>query len=144
MPVGTPVVAAREGLVVKSKDDSDEGGPDRKFQQAANSILIQHDDGTIGIYAHLKKDGNTVKEGDWVKAGDVIGLSGNTGFSSGPHLHFAVFITRTGSERVSIPVKFRTADREAVIPVIGHAYMAPVYPVTRVAADISRGAVAGN
>jgi murein DD-endopeptidase MepM/ murein hydrolase activator NlpD len=134
MPEGTPVFAARDGLVVKSKDDSGQGGPDRKFQQAANSILIQHDDGTIGIYAHLKKNGNKVKAGDRVKTGDVIGLSGNTGFSSGPHLHFAVFTVKNGAERQSIPVKFRTADSEAVIPVSGHVYMAPVNPITRIAA----------
>lgn len=143
MPEGTEVCAARDGLVVKSKDDSNEGGPNLKFQHSANCILIQHDDGTIGIYAHLKKDGNRVKAGDRVKTGDVIGLSGNTGFTSGPHLHFAVFKAKNGAERESIPVKFRTTDSEAVIPVSGHAYMAPVHAVTRVAAADSH-AESGN
>ena len=56
MPEGTPVYVARDGLVVKSEDDSDEGGTGSgSFQQAANCVLIQHDDGTIGIYGHLKK-----------------------------------------------------------------------------------------
>ena len=144
MPEGTPVCAARDGLVVKSKDDSNEGGPNRKFQRAANCILIQHDDGTIGIYGHLKMDGNRAKVGDRVKTGDIIGLSGNTGFSSGPHLHFAVFKAKNGAERESIPVKFRTEDREAIIPVSGQAYMAPKHPITRVAAADSRKPGSGD
>ncbi len=107
MPPGTPVLAARGGVVVKSKDDSDAGGPDRKFETCANCILIQHSDGTIGIYGHLMKGGSEVKLGDVVGPGDWIGLSGNTGFSSGPHLHFSVFKTKSGTERVSLPVKFK-------------------------------------
>jgi len=108
MPVGTPVYAARGGIVVKAKDDSGVGGPDRKYEECANVVLIQHSDGTIGIYAHLKKGGCKVKVGDRVNTGDLIALSGNTGFTSGPHLHFSVFKTRTGRERVSIPIKFET------------------------------------
>jgi murein DD-endopeptidase MepM/ murein hydrolase activator NlpD len=134
MPEGTPVCAARGGLVVKARDNSTQGGPDRKFETLANGILVQHVDGTIGVYLHLQKGGNKVKVGDQVKAGDVIGLSGNTGFSSGPHLHFAVYKLVSGSERVTIPVKFRTADSEAVIPVTGRAYMAALQPQPPVAA----------
>ncbi|HWY76690.1 MAG TPA: M23 family metallopeptidase [Verrucomicrobiae bacterium] len=126
MPVGTPVCAAREGVVVKSKDDEDTGGPHRKFQSRANCILIEHSDGTIGIYGHLAKGGNKVKAGDRVKAGDEIGLSGKTGFVEGPHLHFAVFKTRNGSERVSLPVKFRTSDNQALTLASGREYRAPL------------------
>src|SRR5581483_2370758 len=85
MPIGTPVHAARSGEVVKATDDSDIGGPSRKFEKCANCILIRHSDGTIGIYAHLQKGGNRVKVGDRITAGTLIGLSGNTGFTSGPH-----------------------------------------------------------
>jgi murein DD-endopeptidase MepM/ murein hydrolase activator NlpD len=124
MPVGTPVYAAREGLVVQSKDDMDQGGPDRKFETSANFILVEHSDGTMGIYGHLKQGGNQVKVGDRVKAGDFIGLSGNTGFSNGPHLHFAIFKTRDGSQRVSLPVKFRTARDAKISLAVGKSYTA--------------------
>ena len=143
MPEGTAVLAARDGLVVKSKDDSNRGGPDRKFEKLANCIMVQHADGTIGAYLHLQKGGNKVKVGDQVKAGDIIGLSGNTGFSSGSHLHFAVFKLKSGSERTTIPVKFRTAESEAVIPVSGHAYMAVKAPEL-VAKGESRAGQSGN
>ncbi len=122
MSPGTPVHAARGGVVVQSKDDSDIGGPSRQFQNAANLILIRHSDGTIGIYAHLSKGGNRVKVGDEVAAGDWIALSGNTGFTSGPHLHFSVFKTKSGKERESIPIKFQVSNGSALTLVAGESY----------------------
>jgi murein DD-endopeptidase MepM/ murein hydrolase activator NlpD len=122
MPPGTPVHAARDGIVVQSKDDSDRGGPSRKFESCANCILIKHPDGTIGIYAHLSKGGNQVKVGAKVSVGDWIALSGNTGFTSGPHLHFSVFKTKSGKERESIPVRFQTANSPALTLKTGGSY----------------------
>jgi murein DD-endopeptidase MepM/ murein hydrolase activator NlpD len=130
MPAGTPVHAARDGVVVKIKDDSDKGGPDRKFENAANYILIRHADGSIGNYAHLQKNGSKVLLGQKVKAGDLIALSGNSGFSTGPHLHFAVFKTKSGSERESIPVKFRTLSAQAIVLAEGQSYGCPASPDT--------------
>ena len=124
MPEGTPVLAARDGVVVDTKDDSDSGGPDRSFQAVANYILIQHPDGTIGNYAHLLQHGVKVSVGQRIRAGELIGLSGNTGFSSGPHLHFSVFKTRNGHERESIPIHFRTESGSETL-VSGRAYKAP-------------------
>jgi murein DD-endopeptidase MepM/ murein hydrolase activator NlpD len=113
MPEGTHVHAARGGVVVGSRDDSSMGGPSKKFEWEANYVLVRHDDGTLGHYVHLKKGGNRVKVGDVVKAGDFIGLSGNTGRTTGPHLHFAVFKAASGKSRQTIPVRFKTNDQLA-------------------------------
>ena len=125
MPEGTPVYAARGGLVVKVKDDSDRGGGNIKYDPYNNYVLIRHDDGTLGHYCHLKKDGVKVHPGQVVKTGDIIALSGNTGFSSGAHLHFCVFMTKDGRQRESIPVKFRNEYGESVTLVEGGKYRAP-------------------
>lgn len=122
MPVGTPVHAARNGVVVKVKDDSSRGGGDRKYENCANYILIRHKDGTLANYAHLQKGGSRVVVGQRVEAGDFIGLSGSTGFSTGPHLHFAVFKTKDGRQRESIPVRFKTSDTVVGTLVEGKTY----------------------
>jgi murein DD-endopeptidase MepM/ murein hydrolase activator NlpD len=124
MPEGTPVYAARGGVVVKTKDDSSIGGSSMKYDAYNNYILIRHDDGTLGHYCHLQKGGLYVRPGDRVAVGQRIARSGNTGFSSGAHLHFSVFRTKDGRERVSIPVKFRTSDGPAATLVEGQRYKA--------------------
>jgi murein DD-endopeptidase MepM/ murein hydrolase activator NlpD len=125
MPEGTPVLAARGGLVVKVKDDSNTGGSSMKYDPFNNYVLIRHGDGTLGHYCHLQKGGVTVTPGQIVRAGDLIARSGNTGFSSGAHLHFSVFKTKDGRERISIPVKFQTAEDNAITLVEGKRYKAP-------------------
>ncbi|TVQ14763.1 MAG: M23 family metallopeptidase [Balneolaceae bacterium] len=90
MPEGTPVHAAREGTVIFVKDDSNRGGPDPQYRADGNYISILHDDGTFAEYVHLRFRGSRVKTGDRVRAGDHIAYSGNTGFSTTPHLHFSV------------------------------------------------------
>jgi murein DD-endopeptidase MepM/ murein hydrolase activator NlpD len=122
MPEGTPVCAARGGIVVKIKDDSSIGGSSMKYDPYNNYVLIRHDDGTLGHYCHLKKGGVCVKPGQRVQVGEKIALSGNTGFSSGAHLHFSVFKTKDGRQRISIPIKFRTSEQEAVTLVEGRRY----------------------
>ncbi len=124
MPEGTIVRAARGGVVVKVKDDSTRGGGSMKFDKFNNYVLIRHDDGTLGHYCHLRHNGALVHVGETVVTGQAIAHSGNTGFSSGPHLHFCVFKTKNGKERESLPVKFRTATEEAVTLVEDKTYRA--------------------
>jgi murein DD-endopeptidase MepM/ murein hydrolase activator NlpD len=89
MPEGTPIHAAREGNVYSYRDNNREGGPFSKYKRKANYIMIQHPDGSIGCYWHLKQHGVVVKKGAVAK-GQLIGYSGNTGFTLRPHLHFSV------------------------------------------------------
>ncbi len=110
MAEGTPVQAARGGIVVKTKDDSNKGGASMDYDKYNNYVLIRHRDGTLGHYCHLRRNGVLVHPGQIVRVGDVIAYSGNTGFSSGPHLHFCVFRTLNGKERESIPIRFQTTD----------------------------------
>jgi murein DD-endopeptidase MepM/ murein hydrolase activator NlpD len=90
MPVGTPVFAARSGIVAMVKADSHNGGPDRSYLEDANFISVYHSDETVANYFHLNTGGVIVKEGQYVEEGELIGYSGNTGFTTGPHLHFEV------------------------------------------------------
>ncbi len=90
MDVGTPIYAARSGIVIRRKTEYLFAGLNKSFLSRANSVSILHSDGTISIYAHLKFRSILVKEGMKVKAGEVIAKSGNTGYSTGPHLHFEV------------------------------------------------------
>jgi len=124
MPEGTPVLAAREGVVVGIKDDSDIGGSYKKFEWDANYVLIRHGDNTLGHYVHLQKNGARVKIGDKVVAGQMIALSGNTGHSTGPHLHFAVFRAHSGKERETFPIKYRLSPLMADILSEGRTYKA--------------------
>jgi murein DD-endopeptidase MepM/ murein hydrolase activator NlpD len=128
MPLGTPVHAARGGVVVGVKEDSNVGGDSAKYDWDANYVLIRHADGTLGQYVHLKKGGAIVGIGAQVQAGDLIGYSGNTGHSTGPHLHFSVFKASDGKHRETIPVKFKTADDFAVTLEEGRNYKASGSP----------------
>lgn len=87
---GTKICAAREGIVSSARADSDKGGLKDENISDGNYVTIKHDDGSVAHYWHLQKDGVLVNIGDTVKAGQPIGLSGNTGYSAFPHLHFEV------------------------------------------------------
>lgn len=114
VPIGTPVLAARAGVVMETIANYGSGGQDAKiYASRANFIRILHDDGSMGLYAHLQENGILVKAGQRVGLGEMIGYSGNTGFSSGPHLHFALQIN-TGLRLVSIP--FRMVGPEGNLP----------------------------
>ena len=123
MPEGTPVLAAREGFVVMTESSHRESGPDRSFKDKANCVLIEHTDGTIGAYMHLKHNGVLVKTGDIVGRGQVIAYSGVTGWSTGPHLHFSVH-RLFGDDDLgeSVPFKFETDHGVVEKPVVGMTY----------------------
>lgn len=121
LPEGTPVVAARKGLVVFIKEDSDQGGPDASYRELANNVIVAHTDGTLARYVHLQKGGVKVGLGDWVEMGEVLGLSGNTGYSTRPHLHFDVYRPGPNQEVVTIPFQLRV-NASPKTPVLGERY----------------------
>ncbi|MDV5146534.1 M23 family metallopeptidase [Streptomyces sp. SBC-4] len=86
VPTGTPVKAAGAGTVVKAGPNGGGDGP-----AYGNAIVVKHANGTYSQYAHLSKI--KVNVGQKVGAGQQIALSGNTGNSSGPHLHFEIRTT---------------------------------------------------
>ena len=121
MPVGTPVHAAREGVVFHVIDEHGTGGPDPAFKSKTNRILIAHADGTVGRYSHLQRGGVVVSVGQRVRAGQPIATSGNSGYSTTPHLHFAVERPIDGWASHTIPTRWKTASGVAFL-VSGQSY----------------------
>ena len=101
MPEGTTIVAAREGVVV-SLQNSQSG---RGENPSGNFVRILHPDGTMGVYLHLMRGSVVVTPGQRVRQGQVLAKSGNTGNSTGPHLHFVVQ-RNVGLAVESIPYRF--------------------------------------
>jgi len=116
LPDETPVYAARDGVVINTRHDSYRGAPAPVMLDQANFIEILHSDGTIAVYAHLHWDSIRVRVGEHVARGQYLANSGNTGFTSGPHLHFAV-IRNAGLEDVSVPIQFAGIAGVPVSPV---------------------------
>ncbi|PJJ97317.1 peptidase [Lysobacteraceae bacterium NML91-0213] len=103
--VGTPVLAARDGTVMHAEAGFDEAAPgDHEAVTRANFVRVLHDDGSMALYAHLDAGGVLVHPGQRVRRGTPLGRSGNTGLSSGPHLHFVVQVNR-GLSLESIPFR---------------------------------------
>ncbi len=108
MPTGTPIFASREGVVIGVRTEYSRGGIDERLVEKANDIRIEHEDGTIGVYAHLMQNGATVKVGEYVQKGQKIGYSGDTGYSGSPHLHFSVVKYRKDGTLQSVAIKMQT------------------------------------
>ncbi len=105
--IGTPVMAARAGTVMQVESGFSKAGLKKdSYSGRANFVRILHDDGTMALYAHLKTGGVLVRVGQHIQANQQIGLSGNTGFTTGPHLHFALQVNR-GMRLISIPFRMR-------------------------------------
>ena len=125
MPVGTPVHAARAGVVARVQESHSKGCWEDGCGQYANFIVILHSDGTTGEYYHLQKDGALVAVGESVAQGQMIAYSGNTGHTTMPHLHFAVYRATDWGNTQSIPVRFQGADGIIYRPRRGARHQAP-------------------
>jgi len=119
MPIGTPILAARGGQVVMVNDGYTQQGLTPDFLSKANAVYILHDDRTVATYAHLDP-GAGVREGMRVNTGDLIGWSGNTGFSTGPHLHFSVWKPGNDNRLQTLPIRFWSpTDAAGFVPTRG-------------------------
>jgi murein DD-endopeptidase MepM/ murein hydrolase activator NlpD len=105
---GTWICAARGGRVQSVKEDSDKGGLKPENLSDGNYISIRHEDGSTALYYHLEKEGVLVQEGDTVITGQLIGRSGNTGYSAFPHLHFEVQGYDAAGSYVQLATRFYT------------------------------------
>jgi murein DD-endopeptidase MepM/ murein hydrolase activator NlpD len=115
MPVGSAVHAAREGVVINVAHRFFRGGTTQEVRDEANFVQVLHDDGTTAVYGHLQLDTVRVRPGQRVQRGEYIASSGNTGYSSGPHLHFVV-LRNAGLRSESVPVAFAGPGGAGVAP----------------------------
>ncbi len=106
LPEGTPVLAARAGTAMQVVADSPEDGC---------LVRVLHADGSMALYAHLQSGSLSVRPGQAIQAGQPLARSGNTGHSSGPHLHFAVQ-ANTGLALASIPFRMAGPQGELRFP----------------------------
>lgn len=124
MREGTPVHAARSGVVARIEEAHSKGCWQDGCGKYANFIVVLHSDGSTGEYYHLQKNGALVDTGDAVVAGQMIGLSGNTGHTTMPHLHFGVYRAISRGRTQSISVRFQSADGIIDRPRSGARYQA--------------------
>ena len=104
LPVGTPLTAPADGVVVhKNRTDS-----------AGHNLILKHEGTWHTVYYHLQKASH-LKVGDAVSVGDVIALSGNTGASTGPHLHWELRKSRKWGDTVD-PVPYLVSEPSKPAP----------------------------
>ena len=111
MSIGTEVLAARSGRVIEVVEEFDGIG------LKSNYVLIEHEDGSKAMYAHIKKVEETVKIGTYVRQGQIIAYSGMVGQTINPHLHFVVLNKEKTS---SLPITF--SDVSDGVPLAGRFY----------------------
>ena len=124
MDEGTPVHAARGGVVARKEESHSRGCWEDGCGKYANFLVILHDDDTTGEYYHLLKDGVLVEIGDRVHTGQLVALSGNTGHTTMPHLHFGVYRAVSRGREQSIPTRFISTDGLVDRPRRGGRYLA--------------------
>lgn len=118
MPENTPIHASRSGIVMELNNDFYNSGTQQAYKSRANSIRILHEDGSMAVYAHLALEKANVYSGLKIKAGQLIAYSGNTGFTTGPHLHFSIQVNK-GMKLASVPFKFTGVDNISTTPKTG-------------------------
>jgi len=104
----TKICAARAGVVIAARSDSNKGGLKSENISDGNHISIQHADESVAHYWHLIKNGAFIKVGDTIAKGQVIGLSGNTGYSAFQHLHFEVIGNDATGNYRQLATRFNT------------------------------------
>jgi murein DD-endopeptidase MepM/ murein hydrolase activator NlpD len=119
LPENSLVYSARDGEVVMTQDQYDNDGGGKEHRLHCNSIVIKHQDGSYAYYSHLKHNAIFVRLGDRVRKNQLIALSGNTGQSTGPHLHFDVSYVDSVGRVISVPIEFETANGIIRAPVSG-------------------------
>ena len=108
MPVGSELVAARGGWVRQIRESSPDNGQGYAME---NYVYIEHGDGSVAFYAHLRQHGVDVEVGQWVDQGEHIGASGNSGSTRDtPHLHFGVYRDWPQYEEMGVAVNFCNSD----------------------------------
>ncbi len=124
-PVATPVLATRPGIVIVTNANAQGSGttPDFLDYKRTNFVIVMHEDGTLGEYMHLAPATVQVKPGQQVGRGQELALSGNTGFSSTPHLHFQVMTAAPdGVTARSFPFEMAVAPGRLEEPAVSHRY----------------------
>ena len=107
LAMGDPVLASRAGVVIIVNDQYSD---DDHIEGHENNVFVEHDDLTVVRYTHLMQGGAMVALGQQVQPGDLLGLSGNSGNSAGPHLHFQAFRNRSSFNKDnSISITFSNA-----------------------------------
>ncbi len=120
-PIGTPVKAALSGVVVETGNTDAYKG----CYSYGKWVLVKHGNGLSTLYAHLSDF--VVKAGDRVSTNQTIAFSGNTGYSTGPHLHFTVYASKAVKVMRLGDIKRRTNCANARIPIAPlNAYMNPI------------------
>jgi murein DD-endopeptidase MepM/ murein hydrolase activator NlpD len=112
-PLGTPVLAARAGTVMQVVDAFREGGTDDALKERMNLVRVLHADGSMALYAHIATGSARVRPGEPVDAGAVLAAVGSVGWSSAPHLHFAVQFN-DGRELLTLPFRMSAPDGSAL------------------------------
>lgn len=124
-PVATPVLATRPGVVVAANATAQGSGTTSDFldYKRTNFVIVMHEDGTLGEYMHLAPATVEVKPGQLVSRGQELALSGNTGFSSTPHLHFQVMTAASdGVSARSFPFEMAVAPNRTEEPTLSRRY----------------------